>query len=140
MPSKTIVILGGGVVAANRLRERLTADHRVVVVERDAEHRFAPSFLWLMTGDRKPDQVRRPLADLVRRGIECRHTTAETLDLSGRRVFTNAGEIPITLNFYVADRLFFPAESTRRSGFPVNAHAEETWMQVAGNLELQDLL
>jgi sulfide:quinone oxidoreductase len=97
MSSKTVVILGGGVggmIAANRLSERLTADHRVVLVERDVEHAFAPSFLWLMTGDRKPHQVRRPVADLLRRGVEFIHANAEALDLTKRKVFTSAGEIP----------------------------------------------
>jgi len=72
MPSKTVVILGGGVggmIAANQLRRRLTPDHRVVLVERNADHEFAPSFLWLMTGDLKPDQVRRPVAALLRRWV-----------------------------------------------------------------------
>jgi len=96
MPSKTVAILGGGVggmIAANQLRLRLTSDHRVVLVERNAEHAFAPSFLWLMTGDRKPHQVRRPLAALLRRGVECVHANAEALDLPKRRVVTSAGEI-----------------------------------------------
>ena len=54
MPSKTVVILGGGVggmIAASQLRRCLTPDHRVVLVERNADHAFAPSFLWLMTGE-----------------------------------------------------------------------------------------
>ncbi len=95
MPSKTVVILGGGVggmIAANQLRRCLTPDHRVVLVERNREHAFAPSFLWLMTGDRKPDQVCRPLATLLRRGVECVHAKAEALDLPRRRVITSAGE------------------------------------------------
>ena len=64
MTAKTIVVLGGGVggiVAANHLRGRLASEHRVVLVERNAEHAFAPSFLWLMTGGRRPEQIRRPL-------------------------------------------------------------------------------
>jgi len=96
MPSKTVVILGGGVggmIAANQLRRRLTPDHRVVMVERNVDHAFAPSFLWLMTGDRKPDQVRRPVATLLRRGVECVRANVETLDLPKRRVLTSAGEI-----------------------------------------------
>ena len=35
MPSKTVVVLGGGIggmIAVNRLGEQLTADHRVVLV------------------------------------------------------------------------------------------------------------
>ena len=65
MPSRTVVILGGGVggiITANGLRRRLSNEHRIVLVERNAEHAFAPSFLWLMTGDRRPQQVRRPLS------------------------------------------------------------------------------
>ncbi len=96
MPSKTVAILGGGVggmIAANQLRQCLTSDHRVVLVERDAEHAFAPSFLWLMTGDRKPAQVRRPVAALLRRGVECVQGNAEALDLPKRKVVTSAGEI-----------------------------------------------
>lgn len=95
MPSKTIVILGGGVggmIAANELRARLPIEHRVVLIERNAEHAFAPSFLWVMTGDRKPKQVRRPLTDLLRRGVEFVHASAEALDLQTRRVITTNGE------------------------------------------------
>jgi NADPH-dependent 2,4-dienoyl-CoA reductase/sulfur reductase-like enzyme len=54
--SQTVLILGGGIggiVAASDLRRKLPAEHRVVVVERNAEHAFAPSFLWLMTGGRR---------------------------------------------------------------------------------------
>ena len=52
---QTVLILGGGVgglVAANELRKALPDEHRVVLVEREASFAFAPSFLWLMTGDR----------------------------------------------------------------------------------------
>jgi sulfide:quinone oxidoreductase len=95
MPSKTIVILGGGVggmIAANELRARLPIENRIVLIERNAEHAFAPSFLWLMTGDRKPDQVRRPLRNLLRRGVEFVHASAEAVDLQTRRVLTKSGE------------------------------------------------
>ena len=76
MASKTVVILGGGIggiVAANDLRRKLPAEHRVVLVERNAEHAFAPSFLWLMTGDRRPEDIRQPLAKLLQKGVEFVH-------------------------------------------------------------------
>ncbi len=95
MPSKSIVILGGGVggmSAANELRKRLDIEHRVVLVEQNAEHAFAPSFLWLMTGDRKPEQVHRPITDLLRRGVDFVHASAERVDLPRRRVITTNGE------------------------------------------------
>lgn len=55
MTGKTILVLGGGVgglTAANELRRLLAQEHRIVLIEKDSQHAFAPSFLWLMTGDR----------------------------------------------------------------------------------------
>jgi sulfide:quinone oxidoreductase len=95
MPSKTVVILGsgvGGMIAANELRSKLPGDHRIVLIERNAAHAFAPSFLWLMTGDRNPEQVRRPLKNLLRRGVEFIHASAEAIDLPARWVITKSGE------------------------------------------------
>ena len=96
MASRTVVILGGGIggiITANDLRRKLPGEHRVVLVERNAEHAFEPSFLWLMTGDRRPRQVRRPLVQLLRAGVELVHGTAEGLDLNAQRVVTSTGNI-----------------------------------------------
>ena len=71
--AKTIVILGGGVggvAAARALRKRLPRTHRVVLIDREPEHGFAPSLLWLMVGQRTADAISRPLARLARKGIE----------------------------------------------------------------------
>ncbi len=96
MTGKTIVILGGGVgglVTANELRRLLTSEHRVVLVEKNPVHAFAPSFLWLMTGDRTAAQISRPLRTLVRRGVEVVQAEARTIDLTGRRVETSTQEL-----------------------------------------------
>jgi sulfide:quinone oxidoreductase len=93
MSGKTILILGGGVgglVAANELRRHLAGEHRVVIIEKNTDHAFAPSFLWLMTGDRKAPQIARPVLKLVRRGVEVVHGEALAMDLARRRVETSA--------------------------------------------------
>ena len=51
MRGRTVVIVGagsGGIVLANRLRETLSPEHRIIIIERSETHAFAPSFLWLM--------------------------------------------------------------------------------------------
>src|SRR3970040_640263 len=93
MKKKTIVVLGGGVgglVAANELRRRLHSTHRVVLIEKNPVHAFAPSFLWLMTGDRKPEKITVALDSLVRPGVEVIHAAATRLDVSGRSVITSS--------------------------------------------------
>lgn len=98
MNGKTILILGGGVggiVVANELRHKLPHEHKVVLVEQDTEHAFAPSFLWLMTGDRKADKITKPIRKLLRSGIEIIHAEVTGIDIPDRRITTTTQ----TLNF-----------------------------------------
>ena len=70
---KTILILGGGIggiVAASRLRKGLPREHRVVLIEREEQYVFAPSFLWLMVGLRTPDKIVRSFAQIEKQGVE----------------------------------------------------------------------
>jgi sulfide:quinone oxidoreductase len=87
--TQTIVILGGGVggqVVANELRRLLPTEHRVILIERNLRHAFAPSFLWVMTGDRRSEQVTRDLRELVRPGVEVIEADVRAIDLANRRV------------------------------------------------------
>jgi len=90
------VVLGGGVgglVAAHELRRRLPTSHRVVLVDRSADHTYQPSLLWEIVGQRRPDQFRRPLDRLERKGIEFRNTEVEELDLDNKVVRTGSGDL-----------------------------------------------
>jgi sulfide:quinone oxidoreductase len=86
---QTVLVLGGGiggVVTANRLRRRLDRRHRVVLVDREEDFTLAASYLWVMTGQRTPAQVTRPLRRLERRGIDVRIGTVESIDPQARTV------------------------------------------------------
>ena len=91
-----IVILGGGaggVVAAHKLRKRLGPDHRIVVIDRSPDHLFQSSLLWLMVGDRREDQIQRPLERLTRKGIEFLHDEVLEIDLEHRLVRTRGSRL-----------------------------------------------
>ena len=95
MAGKTIVVLGGGVgglVASNELRKRLGREHRIVLVDRDTRHIFAPSFTWLMLGWRTPPQIIRDLSLLRKKGIEYVNAEALEIDTENRIVRTTAGD------------------------------------------------
>ncbi len=94
MTGKTILILGGGVggfTAVQELRVRLSREHRVILVDREAKPPFAPSFLWLMTGGRDPNAIHKDLHTLPKQGVEFINAEAQTIDTAAHRVVTSGG-------------------------------------------------
>ncbi len=86
---ETVLVLGGGIgglVAAHALRKRLPKQHRVVIVDRERQHVFAPSLVWLLVGRRDAASISRPLRGLERKGIEVRCGEIESIDAERRRV------------------------------------------------------
>ena len=96
MAGKSIVILGGGVggiATANALREQLGQEHRVIVVDKQAEYVFTPSLLWVMVGWRRPEQITKGLERLVRPGVEVVVAEGQEIDLDGQKVKTSSGDM-----------------------------------------------
>jgi len=94
--SKTILVLGGGiggVVAASRLRKGLSSEHRVVLIEREPDFVFAPSFLWLMTGLRQREKISRPLSKLHKQGIELVQGSIERIDPGTHTVWVDGRKL-----------------------------------------------
>ncbi|MGH7830945.1 MAG: NAD(P)/FAD-dependent oxidoreductase [Candidatus Binatia bacterium] len=70
---KQIVILGGGsggVVAATRLGCALGREHDVILIDRRADHVFMPAFLFMMVGQRRPEDITRSLKSLEKRNVK----------------------------------------------------------------------
>jgi sulfide:quinone oxidoreductase len=137
MDGRTVVVLGGGVggvTGANELRALLGSDHRVILIERQRDHLFAPSFLWLMTGARRPDQVRRKLSTLLRDGVEL--VEAEVTSLDPERKVVIAGDQEYSYDALV---VALGAELDPAS-FPGYADAAFNFFDVDGAARLADAL
>ncbi len=83
MSQKVICVLGGGiggVVAANTLKKTLGGTGRVILIDKNPDHVYAPSFLWVLAGSREPEQIKRPLARLERKGIEFINESVSSID------------------------------------------------------------
>ena len=66
-----IVILGGGtggLVVANKLRQTLSQDNEIRLVDKEKNHLFYPSLLWLMVGSRNKEHIQKSLSLLERNG------------------------------------------------------------------------
>lgn len=95
MPDPVVLVLGcgiGGVVTAREARRLLPASHRVIVIDREAEASFPPSYLWVMTGDRRPESIRRRRLQLTRKGIEFVNADVRQIDVANRYVRADSRE------------------------------------------------
>ena len=91
---KRVVILGGGsggAIAAKRLAQwSRSGEVEVVLIDRSRWHEYRPSYLWVMTGKREPDEVRRPLKLLEGRyGTRVVQAAVTRIDPDHQRVDTD---------------------------------------------------
>lgn len=96
MAPNTVVVLGGGtggLVAAHLLRASLDPADRVVLVEREPVHQFAPSLLWVMAGMRRRERITTDTRRLRRRGIEVTEASVSGIETAAQRVQTSQGAL-----------------------------------------------
>ena len=137
MTSQTILILGGGVggvVAANTLRRRIGRRHRIILVDREPHFTFAASFLWVMTGDRRPEQIARPLARLERRGVEVVRGEVERIDPERREAVVDGRTLAADHLVIALGAQFAP------EAIPGLAESGHTFCTIEGAARLREVL
>ena len=93
---KTILILGGGIggqVTANLLASHLNGRHRVIIVDKEKYFKFSPYPLWLIVGQRKPLEIQKPLAGLLKKGVELVGAEVTRIDPSSKTIETSSGPL-----------------------------------------------
>jgi sulfide:quinone oxidoreductase len=92
-----IVILGAGFAALKAIREirRRAPDTRLTLVAPAPEFVYQPSLIWIPTGLRDADALRRPLEGFLQRHrVTFQAARATGLADGGRRVLTDRDEVP----------------------------------------------
>ena len=95
--TRRVVILGGGTggtVMANRLRRRFgEREVRITVVDRDDRHVYQPGLLFLPFGLADLDEIVRPRARQLHRGIDFVRAEVDHVDLAEERVVLADGHV-----------------------------------------------
>lgn len=122
-----VVVVGGGfggLEAVTRLRH---AAVRVTLLDRQNHHLFQPLLYQVATAALSPSDIAEPLRHIVRKQENCEVllANAESVDVAGKRLLTDSGEIPY-------DYLVI-AVGTRHSYF-----GNEEWEQFAPGLKSLD--
>jgi len=135
---KQIVILGGGsggVVAATKLARTLGDRHDVILVDRRPEHVFMPGFLFLLVGQREPEQIVRRLRRLQRHGVKILQDAVLGIDPARQEVATAGHKLHYD---YLIVALGFDTRPEMIPGYAEGAHHAwelEAAMRARGALE-----
>jgi sulfide:quinone oxidoreductase len=96
MQNSRIVVLGGGIggiVAANKIRSCLPPKVKIILIERNKTHSFAASYLWLMVGLRKAEEISVQHDKLLQKGIDVIYEEVKQLDINKKTVHTENKEV-----------------------------------------------
>lgn len=109
-------------------------EHRVVLVERERDHLFAPSLLWLMVGDRRREQVTRPLRGLLDLEVELVHGAVTRIDPERKAVLVGERELGCDALVVALGTELAPET------FPGYAEAAHDFFDLVGAARLADAL
>lgn len=122
MTKPLILVLGGGIgglVASNSLKKKLGKQTNVTLIERKREFQFPPSYLWLMLGMMKPEQVQKSLSLLRGKGIDVINDEVLSINCDQKKVKTRGDEFDYDYLIIALGAEYAPDSVP---GFKENAH------------------
>ena len=137
MAGTAVVVLGGGVgglVVSNLLRDKLKDQAEITVIERKEEFQFPPSYPWVMLGQRRPEQVQRPLKSLRRKGIHLVTGEVSKINLDVRQVEVGASKVSYDYLIIALGAQYAPA------GIPGLAESSHHIYDLASTIRLRQAL
>lgn len=95
MSTKTLILGGGfgGIAAANTLRRILPPEHAITVLDQSPRFLVGAGKTWVMLGERTAGDITQAREALFEPDVQLVQGTARKLDLKGRTVTTDTGEL-----------------------------------------------
>jgi sulfide:quinone oxidoreductase len=93
--ASSIVILGGGfggLTVANELRRRIGKEHRITLIDKNAQFLMGLAKLGILSGQRIPNEGLGDMKSLERKGIGFVHSEITRIDASSNKVTSEAGD------------------------------------------------
>ncbi len=84
-----IIILGagfGGITVATRLADAVKGAHKITLIDRKDSFFMGLAKLWVLVGERPPEEGRKPLNTLVARGVEVIQDEIRRIDVPSKTV------------------------------------------------------
>ncbi|HWP81039.1 MAG TPA: FAD/NAD(P)-binding oxidoreductase [Bacteroidota bacterium] len=92
----SIIILGGGfggLTTAKVLRDLLKPDHHITVVDRSAQFHVGAAKTWIVTGEKKREEILRPKAALLPSGVTLVEAEITGINAGKGEVQTERGQL-----------------------------------------------
>ncbi|OGC79669.1 MAG: hypothetical protein A2145_04440 [candidate division Zixibacteria bacterium RBG_16_40_9] len=94
--SKQILILGagpGGLATANLLRKKLPSQHKIFLIDKKQKQSLGLTYLQVMFGWRKPQQVVRDISSVSRKNIIFFNSEIKKIDLANQKVVFDSQQL-----------------------------------------------
>ena len=113
---KRLVILGAGTagtIMANLMRRRLNrAEWAITIIDRDNEHYYQPGFLFIPFGFYKREDIVKPRAKFLPRGVEFLIAEVDRIDPAADKVLLADGsELPYDYLIVATGAYIVPSET-----------------------------
>ncbi len=94
--SKQILILGagpGGLATANLLRKKLPPPHKIILIDKKPQQSLGLTYLQVMFGWRKPQQVVKDISSVSRKNIIFFNSQIQKIDLTDQKVVFDSQQL-----------------------------------------------
>ena len=117
---RRVLILGGGTggtITANRLRRMLPSSIDITVVDSTPGHVYQPGLLFVPFGLADADELVRPRAEQLHRGIQYLPATVDRVDVGRRQVWLEGGRsLPYDVLVVATGAVLMPEETEGLDG------------------------